>query len=197
MIPLYQVLPVKNAQAGVSGIISIIPGPGLSSTTSSLDPAGFVWSAGARVSGPTMMPVKRYSRIEVPFHDRQADPWLFYETFIYSYLVPLSTMGGEVFQAQVIRNFFDTITGTDRNLTRIYLCVISLAKLRMENPEKISFLVDQIRKSKQQRELSVDILDYMCDAAIQLDQTTVQTAFGVKTFGEVMQDFNGISLDTL
>lgn len=106
-------------------------------------------------------------------------------------------MGGEVYQAQVIRNFFETITGTDRNLTRIYLCVISLAKLRMENPEKISFLVDQIRKSKQQRELSVDILDYMCDAAIQLDLNVVQTAFGVKTLGEVMQDFNGISLDTL
>jgi hypothetical protein len=57
--------------------------------------------------------------------------------------------------------------------------------------------VDQIRKSKQQRELSVDILDYMCDAAIQLDLNVVQTAFGVKTIGEVMQDFNGISLDTL
>ena len=27
-------------------------------------------------------------------------------------------MGGEVYQAQVLRNFFDTITGTDRNLTR-------------------------------------------------------------------------------
>jgi len=106
-------------------------------------------------------------------------------------------MGGEVFQAQVIKNFFETITGTDRNLTRIYLCVISLAKLRMENPEKLSFLVEQIRKSKQQRELSVDILDYMCDAAIQLDLNVVQTAFGVKTIGEVMQDFNGISLDTL
>lgn len=106
-------------------------------------------------------------------------------------------MGGEVFQAQVIKNFFDTITGTDRNLTRIYLCVISLAKLRMESPEKVTFLVDQIRKSKQQRELSVDILDYMCDAAIQLDLNVVQTAFGVKTIGEVMQDFNGISLDTL
>jgi hypothetical protein len=106
-------------------------------------------------------------------------------------------MGGDVFQAQVIKNFFDTITGTDRNLTRIYLCVISLAKLRMESPEKLSFLVEQIRKSKQQRELSVDILDYMCDAAIQLDLNVVQTAFGVKTIGEVMQDFNGISLDTL
>jgi len=106
-------------------------------------------------------------------------------------------MGGEVFQAQIIRNFFETITGTDRNLTRIFMCVISLAKLRMENPEKISSLVDQIKKSKQQRELSIDILDYMCDAAIELDLNVVQTAFGVKTIGEVMQDFNGISLDTL
>jgi hypothetical protein len=106
-------------------------------------------------------------------------------------------MGGEVFQAQVIKNFFDTITGTDRNLTRINLCVISLAKLRMENPEKISFLVEQIRKSKQQRELSVDILDYMCDVATQLEMNAVQTAFGVKTIGEVMQDFNSVSLDSL
>ncbi|HON81926.1 MAG TPA: hypothetical protein PLN56_06740 [Methanoregulaceae archaeon] len=106
-------------------------------------------------------------------------------------------MGGEVFQAQIIRNFFETITGTDRNLTRISMCVISLAKLRMERPEKISSLLDQIRKSKQQRELSIDILDYMCDAAIALDLNVVQTAFGVKTIGEVMQDFNAISLDTL
>ena len=106
-------------------------------------------------------------------------------------------MGGEVFQAQIIRNFFETITGTDRNLTRISMCVISLAKLRMENPEKISSLVDQIKKSKQQRELSIDILDYMCDAAIELDLNVVQTAFGVRTIGEVVQDFTGISLDTL
>ena len=106
-------------------------------------------------------------------------------------------MGGEVFQAQIIRNFFDTITGTDRNLTRIYMCVISVAKLRMEKPEKITFLVDQIRKSKQQRELSIDILDYMVDAAIQLNLNVVQTAFGVKEIGEIMQDFNEISLDTL
>ncbi|NYT06634.1 MAG: hypothetical protein GKC05_00030 [Methanomicrobiales archaeon] len=106
-------------------------------------------------------------------------------------------MGGEVFQAQIIRNFFETITGTDRNLTRISMCVISLAKLRMESPEKISALLDQIKKSKQQRELSIDILDYMCDAAIELELNVVQTAFGVKTIGEVMQDFNGISLDTL
>jgi len=47
-------------------------------------------------------------------------------------------MGGEVYQAQVLRNFFDTITGTDRNLTRIYMCVMSLAKLRMEPPEKMT-----------------------------------------------------------
>jgi hypothetical protein len=106
-------------------------------------------------------------------------------------------MAGEVYQAQVIRNFFETITGTDRNLTRIYMCVISLAKLRMEKPEKITFLVDQMKKSKQQRELSIDILDYMCDSAIQLDMNVVQTAFGVKEIGEIMQDFNGISLDTL
>jgi hypothetical protein len=106
-------------------------------------------------------------------------------------------MGGEVFQAQIIRNFFETITGTDRNLTRISMCVISLAKLRMESPEKISSLVDQIKKSKQQRELSIDILDFMCDAAIELDLNVVQTAFGVKTIGEAMQEFNGISLDTL
>ena len=76
-------------------------------------------------------------------------------------------MGGEIFQAQILRNFFDTITGTDRNLTRIYMCVISLAKLRMESPEKVTFLVDQLKKSKQQRELSIDILDYMADCALQ------------------------------
>ena len=106
-------------------------------------------------------------------------------------------MGGEVYQAQILRNFFDTITGTDRNLTRIYMCVISLAKIRMEPPEKISFLVDQVRKSKQQRELSVDILDYMCDVAGQLELNQVQTAFGVREVGEIQQDFTGVSLDTL
>ena len=106
-------------------------------------------------------------------------------------------MGGEVFQAQILKNFFDTITGTDRNLTRIYMCVISLAKLRLESPEKVSFLVEQIRRSKQQRELSIDILDYMADAARELDMNVVQTAFGAKPVGEVVQDFTGISLDTL
>ncbi len=106
-------------------------------------------------------------------------------------------MGGEVFQAQVLRNFFDTITGPDRNLTRIYMCVMSLAKLRMESPEKMTFLVDQLRKSKQKRELSVDILDYMCDAARELEAATVQTAFGVREISEVADEFSTISLDSL
>jgi hypothetical protein len=106
-------------------------------------------------------------------------------------------MGGEIYQAQVIRNFFDCITGTDRNLTRIYMCVMSLAKLRMEQPEKMAVLVDQVRKSKIHKELSVDILDYMCDAANQLEIEQVQTAFGVKDIKSVSQDFSGISLDSL
>jgi hypothetical protein len=121
----------------------------------------------------------------------------FADKFIYPDFFTSDIMGGEVFQAQVIRNFFETITGTDRNLTRIYMCVISLAKLRMESPEKVSFLVEQIRKSKQQRELSIDILDYVVDVARELDQNVVQTAFGVRSIGEVTQDFSGISLDTL
>jgi hypothetical protein len=121
----------------------------------------------------------------------------FADTFIYMEFFTSDIMGGEVFQAQVIRNFFETITGTDRNLTRIYMCVISLAKLRLESPEKVSFLVEQIRKSKQQRELSIDILDYVVDVARELDQNVVQTAFGVRSIGEVTQDFSGISLDTL
>ena len=106
-------------------------------------------------------------------------------------------MGGEIYQAQVIRNFFDTITGTDRNLTRIYMCVMSLAKLRMEPPEKMAALVDQLRKSKVHKELSVDILDYMCDAANQLELTQIQTAFGIRDISEVAQDFTGISMDSL
>jgi len=106
-------------------------------------------------------------------------------------------MGGEIYQAQVIRNFFDTITGTDRNLTRIYMCVMSLAKLRMEPPEKMAALVDQLRKSKIQKELSVDILDFMCDAATQLELDTVQTAFGVKNIRGSCPDFSGISMDSL
>jgi len=106
-------------------------------------------------------------------------------------------MGGEIYQAQVIRNFFDTITGTDRNLTRIYMCVMSLAKLRMEPPEKMVSLVDQLKKSKLHKELSVDILDYVCDTANELELNSVQTAFGVRDIKEVAQDFSGISLDSL
>lgn len=106
-------------------------------------------------------------------------------------------MGGEIFQAQVIRNFFDTITGTDRNLTRIHLCVIALAKLRMEPPEKISFLIDQLRKSREKRELSIDLLDYVCDAAISIDLISVQTAFGVKEIQQIAEEFDRVSLDSL
>ncbi|MGD1004262.1 MAG: hypothetical protein ABR887_02450 [Methanoregulaceae archaeon] len=106
-------------------------------------------------------------------------------------------MGAEIYQAQVIKNFFDTITGTDRNLSRIYMCVISVAKLRMESPDKMTHLVDQLRKSKQNKELSVDILDYMCDVALQIELTAIQTAFGVKQVKELSQDFTGISVDSL
>ena len=106
-------------------------------------------------------------------------------------------MGGEIYQAQVIRNFFDTITGTDRNLTRIYMCVMSLAKLRMESPEKMASLLDQLKKSKIKKELSVDLLDYVCDAANELELASVQTAFGVKDIQSVAQDFTGISMDSL
>ncbi len=106
-------------------------------------------------------------------------------------------MAAEVFQAQVIKNFFDTITGPDRNLTRIFMCVMSLTRLRQDSPEKVAHLVEQLRRSKQQRELSIDILDYVCDAAVSLDITSVKTAFGVREIGELAGDFSGISLDTL
>jgi hypothetical protein len=97
----------------------------------------------------------------------------------------------------VIKNFFDTITGTDRNLTRIYMCVMSLAKLRLESPEKMAHLLDQLKKSKIKKELSVDILDYVCDVAIQLEMNAVQTAFGVKDVRDMAQEFSGISVDSL
>jgi hypothetical protein len=74
---------------------------------------------------------------------------------------------------------------------------MSLAKLRMEPSEKMAALVDQLRKSKVQKELSVDILDYMCDAANSLHVNMVQTAFGVKDIQQVAQDFSGVSLDSL
>ena len=92
-------------------------------------------------------------------------------------------MGGEIYQAQVIRNFFDTITGTDRNLTRIYMCVMSLAKLRMEPPEKMASLLDQLRKSKIKKELSIDILDYVCDAANDLDSPPCRPRSASRTSG--------------
>jgi hypothetical protein len=106
-------------------------------------------------------------------------------------------MGGEVFQAQVLRNFFDTITGTDRNLTRIYMCVMSLARLKGEDPDTIGRLVEQLRQSKVKKELSIDILDYMCATATELHISAVKTAFGVQDLKEVMNDFEGISIDSL
>ncbi len=106
-------------------------------------------------------------------------------------------MGGEIFQAQVLRNFFDTVTGTDRNLTRIYMCVVSLARLRGEDPETIGRLVEQMKQSKIKKELSIDILDYMCAAATEIQISAVKTAFGVQDISEVAQDFEGVSLDTL
>ena len=105
-------------------------------------------------------------------------------------------MGGEIYQAQVIRNFFDTITGTDRNLTRIYMCVMSLANSDGA-PGKDGIPADQSKKSKIKKELSIDILDYVCDAANDLELATVQTAFGVKDIRDVAQDFNAVSLDSL
>ncbi|WP_342677095.1 hypothetical protein [Methanofollis sp. UBA420] len=105
-------------------------------------------------------------------------------------------MGGEVYQAQVLRNFFDTITGPDRNLTRIFMCVVSLAKLRMEPPETMARLMDQLKKSQQHRELSVDVLDYMCSCASEIDLVSVQTAFGVKEVREIAESFDGISIDS-
>ncbi|MDO5844409.1 MAG: hypothetical protein Q4Q53_04615 [Methanocorpusculum sp.] len=105
-------------------------------------------------------------------------------------------MGSEVYQAQVLRAFFDTITGTDRNLTRIYMCVISLAKLRNESPEKLTFLSQQMKLSKEKKTLSIDILDYMTEAANSLESWQSQTAFGV-TSPVKADDFAGISLDSL
>jgi hypothetical protein len=106
-------------------------------------------------------------------------------------------MAGEIYQAQVIRNFFETITGPDRNLTRIYMCVVSLAKLRMEPPEKMAALMEQLRKSREKRELSVDLLDYVCSAAVELEITSVQTAFGVTDIRKATHDFDRVSIDSL
>jgi len=106
-------------------------------------------------------------------------------------------MGGEIYQAQILRNFFETITGPDRNLTRITMCVVTIAKLRMEPPEKQSHLIDQMRKSKQKKELSVDIIDYMCQAAIDIDMNSVMTAFGVQDVAQISEEIGGISFDSL
>ncbi len=106
-------------------------------------------------------------------------------------------MGGEIYQAQVIKNFFETITGPDRNMTRIFMCVVSTAKLRMEPPERITFLVEQIKKSKLKRELSIDIIDYMCEVAIDIDLPSVMTAFGTQEVAGMADEIGGISFDSL
>ncbi|HJJ28448.1 MAG TPA: hypothetical protein O0X70_03550 [Methanocorpusculum sp.] len=105
-------------------------------------------------------------------------------------------MGSEVYQAQVIKAFFETLTGTDRSLMRIKMCVVSLAKLRGETPEKFSFLMDQLQKSYEKKTISMDIIDYMADAANSLESWQSQTAFGV-TNPVKADDFSGFSLDSL
>lgn len=105
-------------------------------------------------------------------------------------------MGSEAYQAQILKAFFDTITGTDRNLTRIYFCVISLAKLRNESPETLAHLAEQMKKSREKRELSIDILDYMVSVANVLEDKAVFTAFGIQETGS-SDDFGAISLDSL
>jgi len=105
-------------------------------------------------------------------------------------------MGSEVYQAQAIKAFFDTIYSTDRNMTRIQLCVLSLAKLRNESPEKLHFLVDQLQKSKQKHTLSIDILDYVVEVANSLENQPVLAAFGLPETASV-GDFGSISLDSL
>jgi hypothetical protein len=67
----------------------------------------------------------------------------------------------------------------------------------MESPEKMAHLLDQIKKSKIKKELSVDILDYVCDVAVQLEMNAVQTAFGVRDIKDMAQEFSGISVDSL
>lgn len=104
-------------------------------------------------------------------------------------------MGSEVYQAQVLRAFFDAVTGTDRNLTRIYMCVITLAKLRNESPEKLVFLKNQMDESRKQKTLSIDIIEYMAEVANSLDSWAGQTVFGV-TAPVKSDDFGGISLDS-
>lgn len=105
-------------------------------------------------------------------------------------------MGSEVYQAQILKAFFDTITGTDRNLTRIYFCVVTTAKLRGETPQVVTHLLDQMKKSREKRELSIDILDYMVDVANNLENKAVYSAFGIPESTE-SNDFSGISLDSL
>ena len=105
-------------------------------------------------------------------------------------------MGGEIYQAQVLRSFFDTLTAPTRDIKRVYFCVVTLMRLRQEDPAIVSHLEEQLQKSKVNKELSRDIVDYMCDVAREIEITIVQTAFGVKEIKEMVDDFHGISLDS-
>jgi len=105
-------------------------------------------------------------------------------------------MGSEVYQAQVIKAFFDAITGTDRNITRVTFCVISLAKLRNESPGTLKHLMDQLQKSKEKHTVSMDVLDYVADAANSIENKSVLAAFGIPE-NTVSEDFGSISLDSL
>jgi len=46
-------------------------------------------------------------------------------------------------------------------------------------------------------ELSVDIIDYMCQAAVDIDMNSVMTAFGVQDVAQMSEDIIGVSLDSL
>jgi len=99
-------------------------------------------------------------------------------------------MGSEVYQEQVIKAFYDAVTGPQRSLTRIYLCVVSLAKLRNESPEKLHFLIEQLKKSKEKHMLSIDIIDYVADVVRSLENQPISDSMS-------SEDFGSISLDSL
>lgn len=105
-------------------------------------------------------------------------------------------MGGEIYQAQVLRSFFDAITGPTRDIKRVRMCVLSIAMLRQEDPGIVSHLEDQIQKTQVNKVLSVDIVEYMSSVAREIEKTEVLTAFGVKEIKDMINDFDGISVDS-
>jgi len=99
-------------------------------------------------------------------------------------------MGSEDYQDQVIKAFFEAVTGPERSLTRIYFCVVSLAKLRNESPEKLHFLLEQLQKSKEKHTLSIDIVDYVVDVVHSRENESMGDSLS-------SDDFGSISLDSL